>query len=229
MDYLQNRTDVIAACGCALNPSECPPPKPRKPPEKYFRQIGAEVIGNQLIIRMQKEKNKKKRNDEWYPPCDCVEIKGASKTQGPKIIKTVDNDQILLKTVSKSGLTKIAENSHNFGYRIGFCEDREKSCNECRAVTVYPTATDESAQEVYTDHLIENDREIYFLKIRKKAEAPEEKEKKIELEVITPRPPTPPPPPPEFVDKPRRIKARVCKKAKRKRSSSRLDIKIVKK
>lgn len=83
-----------------IDPSESETNKP-----KYFHEIGAEMFGNQLIIRVEKEKHKKeKKENEWEPICDCdmVEIKRPTRKEGPKIVNAGDNNQILFRIHSKS-------------------------------------------------------------------------------------------------------------------------------
>lgn len=65
------------------------------------------MIGNQLIIRIEREKGKSKKMKEWDPPCDCdvVEIQRPSSTQGPRILKGGDNNRIVFHVASKSDVT----------------------------------------------------------------------------------------------------------------------------
>ena len=68
---------------------------------KYYQEIGAEMISNQLIIRLEKDKNKsKKKREEWEPPCDCVEIQRPTSKTGPKIINADYDDRIIFRVHS---------------------------------------------------------------------------------------------------------------------------------
>lgn len=87
-------------------PPECPPPKPRDAPTKYFREIGTAMIGNQLIIRVERQKGKSKKLKDWDPPCDCdVEIVRPTSKEGPKILKGADNNRILFR-VERQDISK---------------------------------------------------------------------------------------------------------------------------
>lgn len=56
------------------------------------------MISNQLIIRLEKDKNKsKKKRGEWDPPCDCIEIQRPTSKTGPKIINADYDDRILFR------------------------------------------------------------------------------------------------------------------------------------
>lgn len=68
---------------------------------KYYQEIGAEMISNQLIIRLEKDKNRqKKKREEWDPPCDCVEIQRPTSKRGPKIINADCDDRIVFRVHS---------------------------------------------------------------------------------------------------------------------------------
>ena len=65
------------------------------------------MLGNKLIIRVEKDKNKnKKKRGQWDPPCDCdmVEIRRPAGKEGPKIVNAGDNNQILFRIHSKNHL-----------------------------------------------------------------------------------------------------------------------------
>lgn len=65
------------------------------------------MLGNQLIIRVEKDKNRnKKKRGQWEPPCDCdmVEIRRPSRNEGAKIVNAGDNNQILFQIHSKHRL-----------------------------------------------------------------------------------------------------------------------------
>lgn len=77
---------------------------------KYYQEIGAEMISNQLIIRLEKDKNKhKKKRTEWDPPCDCVEIQRPTSKSGPKIINADCDDRIVFRVHSTSRFYKKEE------------------------------------------------------------------------------------------------------------------------
>ena len=89
----------------------CPPQPPSSPgsDKKYFHEVGAEMTGNQLIIRMEKDKNKRdKKKNSWEPPCDCdvIEIKRPTSTKPPRIANGGDNNQILFRIHSKAHMNK---------------------------------------------------------------------------------------------------------------------------
>lgn len=90
-------------------PPECPPSKPSYDPcSRYYREIDTTMIGNQLIIRMEREKGKSKKSKEWDPPCDCdvVEIQRPTSKEGPKILSGPDNNRIMFRVESKSAVQK---------------------------------------------------------------------------------------------------------------------------
>lgn len=97
-----------AGAGCCRPPDSCGENStPSKPKDKYYHEVGAEMAGNQLIIRM--EKDKSKRGINWDPPCDCdvIEIKRPKNVhEKPKIVNGGDNNQILFRIHSKGHLTK---------------------------------------------------------------------------------------------------------------------------
>ena len=59
------------------------------------------MIGNQLIIHIEKDKNKstKRHAEKWDRPCDCEipEIRMASSTEGPRIVNSDDYNQIVCR------------------------------------------------------------------------------------------------------------------------------------
>ena len=91
---------------------------------KYFQEIGAEMIGNQLIIRIEKDKNKstKRHAEKWDPPCDCEipEIRMASSTEGPRIVNAGDNNQIVFRIRSRTLVGKDETNykPEAFAYQV---------------------------------------------------------------------------------------------------------------
>lgn len=91
---------------------------------KYYQEIGAEMIGNQLIIRVEKDKNKssKRKAGAWDPPCDCAipEIRRPSNSQGPKIVNAGDNNQILFRIRSRTLVGKDDPNykPEAFAYQV---------------------------------------------------------------------------------------------------------------
>lgn len=76
-------------------------------PKKQFHEIGAEMLGNSLLIRMENKKRKKK-HDQWNPPCDCevIEIKRPCGNEGPKIVNAGDANQIVFQIQPKSNNAK---------------------------------------------------------------------------------------------------------------------------
>lgn len=94
---------------------------------KYYQEIGAEMISNQLIIRLEKDKNRqKKKRAEWDPPCDCVEIQRPTSKRGPKIINANCDDRIVFRVHSASRLNEKKElpyKPQTIGYKV-FCPHR---------------------------------------------------------------------------------------------------------
>ncbi|XP_070155710.1 uncharacterized protein [Polyergus mexicanus] len=164
---------------------------------KYYQEIGAEMISNQLIIRLEKDKNRqRKKRTEWDPPCDCVEIQRPTSKRGPKIINADCDDRIVFRVHSTSRFDEKKESpykSQTIGYKIESCRDEQDS-HQCKTITVYPQFTSGS-QEVYSDHITEGNQNIFLLRIKKKAEDSEQKNRNVELELRTPKPPTPLPAP----------------------------------
>lgn len=88
---------------------------------KYYQEIGAEMISNQLIIRLEKDKNKqRKKRAEWDPPCDCVEIQRPTSKTGPKIINANCDDRIVFRVHSASRFNEKKESykSQTIGYKV---------------------------------------------------------------------------------------------------------------
>lgn len=104
--FLRNTRSRMYACPPMA--AKCPSKEPKDDSSKYYREIGTAMIGNQLIIRMERNKNKSKKSRDWEPPCDCdvVEIQRPSSNQGPKILKGLDNNRILFRVESRSDLSK---------------------------------------------------------------------------------------------------------------------------
>ncbi|XP_076295107.1 uncharacterized protein LOC143216156 [Lasioglossum baleicum] len=184
-------------------PPDCSPPKCSEDAEsKYFREIGTEMVGNQLIIRMEREKGKSKKLGDWIPPCDCdmVEIQRPTSKEGPKILKGPTNNQILFRIQSKTQLGKKEDpNSKPQGiyYEVGQCKEGRSRDDKCRTFTIYPVLDGPCCQEVHTDRVTEGNENVFMLRVKKKPGPVEEPKKHIELELRTPQPPPPPPPPVE--------------------------------
>ncbi|XP_026823588.1 uncharacterized protein LOC105278930 [Ooceraea biroi] len=160
---------------------------------KYYQEIGAEMISNQLIIRLEKDRNRKRKKklEEWDPPCDCVEIQRPTSKTGPKIINADYDDRIVFRVHWASRFPKEdpAYRSQTIAYKIDSCREKEGS-HQCKTITVYPQFISGS-QEVYSDHITEGNQDIFLLRIKKKAEYSEQSNRNVELEVRTPKPPTP--------------------------------------
>ncbi|XP_018400041.1 PREDICTED: uncharacterized protein LOC108777607 [Cyphomyrmex costatus] len=163
---------------------------------KYYQEIGAEMISNQLIIRLEKDKNKsKKKREEWEPPCDCVEIQRPTSKTGPKIINADYDDRIIFRVHSAYRLHEKDDpyKSQTVAYKIGSCKNGQQDDHQCKTITVYPQFIS-GTQEVYSDHIREGDQDIFLLRIKKKAEYSEQKNRNVELELRTPKPPPIPAP-----------------------------------
>ncbi|XP_014469490.1 PREDICTED: uncharacterized protein LOC106741727 [Dinoponera quadriceps] len=182
-------------------PPPCPPPSPvENSCSKYYREIGAEMIGNQLLIRLEKDKSKTKRKQhEWDPPCDCVEIQRPTSKRGPRIINANYEDRVIFRVQSSSQLNKESTyNSQTVAYKIESCKDDQDS-HRCKTITVYPHKGISGSQEVYTNHTTEGNQNVFLLRVKKKTECPDQKGRNVELELRTPKPPklsklpTPPP------------------------------------
>ncbi|XP_012287552.1 uncharacterized protein LOC105703624 [Orussus abietinus] len=163
-------------------------------PPKSFQEIAAEVIGNQLTIRMERKKNKGKRGqDQWEPPCACdiVEIKRPSTKEGPKIVNGGNNNQILFKVYSRTRIGVKEDPNYKpqtITYKVGEC----KGCNDkdrCRTFIVHPQFGRPGVQEIHSDHIEGSNCNILLLKVKKKDENPEQKMQNIELELRTPKMP----------------------------------------
>ncbi|KAL0129677.1 hypothetical protein PUN28_001740 [Cardiocondyla obscurior] len=165
---------------------------------KYYQEIGAEILNNQLIIRLEKDKNKsKKKRKIWEPPCDCIEIQRPTSKTGPKIINADYDDRIIFRVHSANRLNEKEDpyKSQTVAYKIGSCKD-EQNHYQCKIVTVYPEFNS-GTQEVYSDHITEGNQNIFLLRIKKNAERSGEKDRNVELELRTPKPPPTPPSVPE--------------------------------
>nr|XP_012222751.1 PREDICTED: uncharacterized protein LOC105672411 [Linepithema humile] len=151
------------------------------------------MISNQLIIRLEKDKSRKKKRGEWDPPCDCVEIQRPTSKSGPRIINADCDDRIVFRVQSNfqlNGKENSVYKAQTIAYKVGSCKD-EGDSHECKTITVYPQFTTGS-QEVYSDHVTEGNQNIFLLRVKKKPESSEQKARNVELELRTPKPPTPP-------------------------------------
>ncbi|XP_063972293.1 uncharacterized protein LOC135160057 [Diachasmimorpha longicaudata] len=193
----------LSTCGC--------PQPSTKLPKKNYHEIGAEVIGNQLLIRV--EKDKKKVKSQWDPPCDCEipEIRLSSDSEGPKIINAGSNNQIIFQINSKSHVespdpTLISEIKP---YELGDHQDELQG----RTIVVHSQVDGGDSQEIQRDHITVGNQNIFMMKIKKKSDAKERKNRNVELEVCYPiipervstpfsLPPPPPPTPPPPVNLP---------------------------
>ncbi|XP_017886287.1 uncharacterized protein LOC108628704 [Ceratina calcarata] len=177
-------------------PPDCPPSKPKDDESsKYYREIGTEMIGNRLIIRMEREKGKSRKLKDWDPPCDCdVVIQRPTGKEGPKILKVADNNQILFRIESRSSMSKKDGNEmmpQAVSYEVGQCRGGPNTNDQCRTVTIYPVADSAGAQQVHTDRLTLDDENVFLLKVKNKPDADDKPRKNIELEMRTPKPPSP--------------------------------------
>ncbi|CAK9808054.1 hypothetical protein ANTQUA_LOCUS5442 [Anthophora quadrimaculata] len=185
----------------------CPPmppapcaadPTPTKPSDetgsKYIREIGTAMIGNQLIIRMEREKGKSKKSKEWDPPCDCdLVVQRPTSREGPKVLKGPDNNRILFRVeedATKKGDTDCIP--QGITYEVGQCKGGPNTNTQCRSFTIYPVLDGGEAQEVHTDRVTEGNENVFMLKVKKRPDSSDQPKRNIELELRTPRPPTPP-------------------------------------
>lgn len=77
------------------------------------------MISNQLIIRLEKDKNKrKKKMKEWDPPCECVEIQRPTSKKGPKIINADYDDRIVFRVHSPPHLIKDEIKTQTIAYKV---------------------------------------------------------------------------------------------------------------
>ncbi|XP_076678256.1 uncharacterized protein LOC143374206 [Andrena cerasifolii] len=193
-------------CCPSMPPPPCLPegPPPEQPDDafsKYYRQIGTTMIGNQLIIRMEREKGKSRKVREWDPPCDCdvVEIQRPTSKMGPRILKGADNNRILFRVQSRSHLATrdgSDDSPQAISYEvleITISRGGRRTNDQCRTFTIHPVLNSPGRQEVHTDRVTEGDENVFMLKVKKKPESPDQPKRNIELELRTPRPPTPPP------------------------------------
>ncbi|XP_076166227.1 uncharacterized protein LOC143146102 [Ptiloglossa arizonensis] len=179
---------------CPPMAAKCPSKEPKDDSSKYYREIGTAMIGNQLIIRMERNKNKSKKSRDWEPPCDCdvVEIQRPSSNQGPKILKGLDNNRILFRVESRSDLSKPEDTktmSQGITYQIGQCRGGPNTNDQCRTFTIYPVLDHPGEQEVHTDRVTDGDQNVFVLRVKKKPPNSDEPKKNIELELRTPKPP----------------------------------------
>ncbi|XP_043265673.1 uncharacterized protein LOC122405193 [Colletes gigas] len=185
-----------------MPPAPCPPAcKPKKSTRdvksKYYREIGTAMIGNQLIIRMERDKSKSKKSRDWDPPCDCdvVEIQRPTSKEGPKILKGSDNNRILFRVESKSRIGKKDDSDsmpQAISYEVGQCRGGPNTNDQCRTFTIYPVMDRPGSQEVHTDRVTDGDQNVFMLKVKKKPASSDQPRRNIELELRTPKPPTEP-------------------------------------
>ncbi|XP_017752775.1 PREDICTED: uncharacterized protein LOC108545588 [Eufriesea mexicana] len=173
-------------------PPECPPSKPSYDlSSRYYREIGTTMIGNQLIIRMEREKGKLKKSKEWDPPCDCdvVEIQRPTSKQGPKILSGADNNRILFRVESKSAIPKDDDDAMTqaIAYEVGQCRGGPYTNNQCRTFTIYPILDGPGTQEVHTDRVTDGKDNVFMLRVKKKSDSVDQPRRNVELELRTPK------------------------------------------
>ena len=82
------------------------------------------MIGNQLIIHIEKDKNKsiKRHTEKWDPPCDCEipEIRMASSTERSRIVNSDDSNQTVCRIRSRTLVGKDESNykPEAFAYQL---------------------------------------------------------------------------------------------------------------
>lgn len=170
--------------------------------EKFYQEIATEMIGNALIIRVEKDPKKKMKKllRSWDPPCDCemVEIRRPGVEGGSaKIVNGGDNNQVLFKVYSKSKIPKDdgTYKPQAIAYKVGSCRGGKESNDQCRTITVHPQMGGLGSQEVHSDHVTDGSQDVFLLRIKKNPDTMDHKRRNIELELRTPRPPTPQPEP----------------------------------
>ncbi|XP_014221799.1 uncharacterized protein LOC106649045 [Trichogramma pretiosum] len=206
-------TPILSKDGCCPAPSK---PKNEDPSAgKYYHEVGAEMVGNQLIIRMEKDKNKKAKlkKASWEPPCDCdvIEIKRPSGNKGPRITNAGDNNQILFRVHSRGHLNK-KDDPHYRPQAVAYKINRSGDYGDdrCRKVTVYPQLGGPISQEVYTDHITECNENVYMLRVKKRNDDKDARAKKQNLEVELHTPQADPSPGPGNRGKPVKILQSPC-------------------
>lgn len=77
------------------------------------------MIGNQLLIRLEKDKSRsRKKQHKWDPPCDCVEIQRPTSKRGPKIINADYDDRVVFRVQSSSQFDKEESKSQTIAYKV---------------------------------------------------------------------------------------------------------------
>ncbi|XP_044594907.1 uncharacterized protein LOC123272275 [Cotesia glomerata] len=89
-----------------MDKSVCGCDQPKLVPSQYYQEVGAELLGNKIRVRIERDKNKlsklkklKEKSKEWDPPCVCLEVNNPKppkepRIQGPKIINVGDSEII---------------------------------------------------------------------------------------------------------------------------------------
>lgn len=127
----------------SMPPLPCSPPPPVKDVRsKYCQEIGAEMIGNHLIIRLEKDKDKsKKKRDEWDPPCDCIEIQRPTSKTGARIINATQDDRVIFRvhTPSTSQTEESGYTSQTIGYKVSYARPNNSELfrNYTKSVSVF--------------------------------------------------------------------------------------------
>lgn len=142
-----------------------------------YKEIEAIINDNRVIIRMHKEPVK----EEYDPPCECV---------GQDV--TVKESMTSLKKCDDGVSFEMANGSLELCRtpREDASSAKKSSCEkeaDCRTVTLYPEADEDRKPRVENPIALEENPNIFILRIRKRCESGDKKHK-IDFEFRAPRP-----------------------------------------
>lgn len=169
---------------------ECSAPPPTRNPSGAYQEIGAQMGGNALTIRVHKDKNKPEEDELTVSSddgcCCTVENYGKKKKKPPteyQVSQVSPNQQQQL--AMRPG---VPDPNAPFSFKMGGCGQAADN-----NVIVNPPTCTANDGTVFTE-ISDPNRDVFILRIGKKSEGVDKKNN-LELELCTPKAPDIKPPP----------------------------------